>query len=83
MLISCGGLMTFRQPAAFGQPWPAIVAFAALYGGLIVFVLPKLEAGSGSIREALLGSASTGLRYRVELSDRVMSKLIEMKLLSD
>ncbi len=37
--------MTFRQPAAFGQPWPAIVAFAALYGGLIVFVLPKLESG--------------------------------------
>ncbi len=36
---------------------------------------------NGSIREALLSSGSTGLRYRADLSDRVMSKLIALKLL--
>lgn len=44
-IVACGAALTIRRPAAFPVPWPGILAFVALYVGVIVFVLPKLEFG--------------------------------------
>ena len=39
--------------------------------------LATIEELTGNIREAMLGSGSTGLRYRADLNDRTIEKLIE------
>jgi hypothetical protein len=45
LIVLCGLIMIVRTPASLGTPWPGVVAFLGLYAGVIIFILPKLEAG--------------------------------------